>query len=598
MKVKDFFFNKRNISTGSLIAIGITSLCNFGIGLFLLTIYLLVIFLLKPNLKKIFLEKVAEYTGVVITIISATLILGIIFFWSDISTDNQNVYFEDWGIPKDLKEAGIDESYIKTEIIDNIRNIINNSPKKISEILASYNDGDSTRINMRDVNIIEAEVSKDLVLFHINEDFAVNNQFFTTKRIRRLLGKNDFSVRIQLIELDDTILSKISITDHLKNHHNTLLKLATAHHLNNKKKCALELIKMSAAYITSVFSPLASVLYERNSTGVAGDYNQGGDLWSNNIFNQAERDSMLCNYALSNHKDSPYGYLALADYYEWLGIIKYTTFQNPTQRINALEKAEKYYKAYLNNTNQHHDIITRKKEEITVCKNMIKESRTNTLNSSQASIIDQINKKYGFDTSQCQQLIIITSNAERSQEAHMYTYEYGQKGWTEVKKFNSDVFVGLKGIKPSELKQEGDSCTPSGLFPISEAFGGKENPNKNGLKYTLVNNQNNHKWITKSGDKHYNTLIEDRAGKYGPKECEVLPGNNRAYQQYVIVIDHNTNPVIDGRGSAIFIHKSTREKGTLGCVAVRGTNSDAIMKQLTEWLDPKKEPHVYIGISE
>ena len=102
------------------------------------------------------------------------------------------------------------------------------------------------------------------------------------------------------------------------------------------------------------------------------------------------------------------------------------------------------------------------------------------------------------------------------------------------------------------------------------------------LKYTLVNNQNNHKWITKSGDKHYNTLIEDRAGKYGPKECEVLPGNNRAYQQYVIVIDHNTNPVIDGRGSAIFIHKSTREKGTLGCVAVRGTNSDAIMKQLTE----------------
>ena len=149
-----------------------------------------------------------------------------------------------------------------------------------------------------------------------------------------------------------------------------------------------------------------------------------------------------------------------------------------------------------------------------------------------------------------------------------------------------------------ELKQEGDSCTPAGLFPISEAFGGEGNPNKNGLKYTLVSNQKNHKWVTKSGDKHYNTLVEDRTGKYGPKECEVLPGNNRAYQKYVIVIDHNTNPVVDGKGSAIFIHKSTREKGTLGCVSVRGTNSDAIMKQLTEWLDPKKEPHIYICVSE
>ncbi|MBP3286526.1 MAG: L,D-transpeptidase family protein [Prevotella sp.] len=597
MKINKFL-NKRNISIGSLSVIGITSLCNFGIGLFLLTIFLLVIFLLKPNLKAKFLEKVAEYTGIFITIVSATLLLGIIFFWSDISTDSQNIYFEDWGIPKDLREAGIDESYIKTEIIDNIRSIINNSPKKVSEILASYNDGDSTRINMKDVNIIEAEVSKDLVLFQINEDFTVNNQFFTTKRIRRLLGKKDFSVRIQLIELDDTILSKISITDCSRTHRNTLLKIATAPHLNNKKKCALELIKMSAAYITNVFSPLASVLYERNNTGVAGDYNQGGDLWSNNIYNQAERDSMLCNYALSDQKDSPYGYLALADYYEWLGIIKYTTFQNPTQRISALEKAEKYYKAYLDKTDQHHDIITRKKEEVISCKNMIKELRTSSLNSSQASIINQINKKYGFDTSQCQQLIIIKSNSERNQEAHMYIYEYGQKGWTEIKKLNSEVYVGLKGIKAVELKQEGDSCTPAGLFPISEAFGGEGNPNKNGLKYTLVSNQKNHKWVTKSGDKHYNTLVEDRTGKYGPKECEVLPGNNRAYQKYVIVIDHNTNPVVDGKGSAIFIHKSTREKGTLGCVSVRGTNSDAIMKQLTEWLDPKKEPHIYICVSE
>ena len=61
--------------------------------------------------------------------------------------------------------------------------------------------------------------------------------------------------------------------------------------------------------------------------------------------------------------------------------------------------------------------------------------------------------------------------------------------------------------------------------------------------------------------------------------------------KYCMVIEYNTNPVIKGKGSAIFFHiTSNQYPPTAGCVAVKEQD----MLRILAWLDPRKKK--YIGI--
>ena len=54
-----------------------------------------------------------------------------------------------------------------------------------------------------------------------------------------------------------------------------------------------------------------------------------------------------------------------------------------------------------------------------------------------------------------------------------------------------------------------------------------------------------------------------------------------------IVVRHNRNPIISGKGSAIFIHVwRNQNTGTLGCTAIE----KASLLDLLNWLDPEKKP--------
>jgi L,D-peptidoglycan transpeptidase YkuD (ErfK/YbiS/YcfS/YnhG family) len=63
--------------------------------------------------------------------------------------------------------------------------------------------------------------------------------------------------------------------------------------------------------------------------------------------------------------------------------------------------------------------------------------------------------------------------------------------------------------------------------------------------------------------------------------------------KYGIIIEYNTDPVIKGSGSAIFLHVWKGEGiHTAGCVAISEEN---ILKIL-DWLDPAATPLIITGI--
>ena len=47
---------------------------------------------------------------------------------------------------------------------------------------------------------------------------------------------------------------------------------------------------------------------------------------------------------------------------------------------------------------------------------------------------------------------------------------------------------------------------------------------------------------------------------------------------FFIVINYNTNPVIRGKGSAIFLHLTKKYKSTNGCIAVKIENFLQLLK--------------------
>lgn len=80
---------------------------------------------------------------------------------------------------------------------------------------------------------------------------------------------------------------------------------------------------------------------------------------------------------------------------------------------------------------------------------------------------------------------------------------------------------------------------------------------------------------------------ETRAASY-----EMMKRDDDLYKSGII-IEYNTDPVIKGNGSAIFLHIwKGKNMPTAGCVAVSEEN----MIKILEWLDPAASPLIITGI--
>ena len=108
--------------------------------------------------------------------------------------------------------------------------------------------------------------------------------------------------------------------------------------------------------------------------------------------------------------------------------------------------------------------------------------------------------------------------------------------------------IGKKGFAPAGEKSEGDGRTPSGLFRLGFAFGyGPSPPTR--MPYRQA--QDDTIWVDDANSPDYNQWTKKGATR--ASSFEWMRRKDGLYR-FGIVIEYNMNPVVSGKGSAIFLH--------------------------------------------
>lgn len=147
-----------------------------------------------------------------------------------------------------------------------------------------------------------------------------------------------------------------------------------------------------------------------------------------------------------------------------------------------------------------------------------------------------------------------------------------------------NAVIGKNGTGKTK---EGDGKTPVGAYPLGTAFGwGDTLPN---LKYPFKKATKNDYWVDDAKSKDYNkwiTYTGDPNKRWSSYEIMT-----HSLYKYGVVIRYNDNPIVAGKGSAIFLHmKTSTTKSTLGCIALNENDLITVIK----WLDKEKNPVILI----
>ena len=184
------------------------------------------------------------------------------------------------------------------------------------------------------------------------------------------------------------------------------------------------------------------------------------------------------------------------------------------------------------------------------------------------------------DVGDARQVVIVTSSSWTTDVATLQTFEKDAGGWRPV--FPAmPAHIGRAGF--SADKHEGDLKTPTGKYGFGTMFGQRPNP---GVKFPYRQADAQSVWVDDVNSPYYNTWQENAALS---GEHLASSGYATAYA-YAVAIAYNTNPVVKGKGSAIFLHVSTGG-GTAGCVSIAQAN----LLQVLRWLDPSKSPVIVMG---
>ena len=149
-----------------------------------------------------------------------------------------------------------------------------------------------------------------------------------------------------------------------------------------------------------------------------------------------------------------------------------------------------------------------------------------------------------------------------------------KKKFIYLKQYKLKCAIGKRGI--TSFKKEGDKCTPRGKFKIRYVLYRKDRI-KNlicGLKKKII--KKNMGWCDDTTSKNYNKLIKfPFSGR-----AEKLFLKKRIYD-ICAVLNYNMSPVVKGKGSAIFLHLTTKNyKPTLGCIAVSKKDMYLILRTI------------------
>lgn len=196
-------------------------------------------------------------------------------------------------------------------------------------------------------------------------------------------------------------------------------------------------------------------------------------------------------------------------------------------------------------------------------------------------ILDKVEWK---DQPHVRQALVVFNSAPDDHHANLLAYEKTEKGWQSVFEV-IPAGIGQNGFAPTNQKIEGDGKSPTGIFALGKLFAYLESAD---TKMPYQKTTADDKWIDDPESEYYNRYVR---GETDAKSYENLLLKSDVYK-YCMVIEYNTNPVIKGKGSAIFFHlNKTGNESTAGCVAITEENMIRVLK----WLDPKSNPHIVLG---
>lgn len=122
--------------------------------------------------------------------------------------------------------------------------------------------------------------------------------------------------------------------------------------------------------------------------------------------------------------------------------------------------------------------------------------------------------------------------------------------------------LGRGGVRPD--KTEGDGATPAGCYPMRRVLFRRDRlaPPATGLPLQPI--ARNDGWCDDPQDAAYNRPV---SLPYAARHEEMWR-DDRIYD-LVVILGHNDDPPIPGRGSAIFLHVASPGYGpTEGCIAL------------------------------
>ena len=135
--------------------------------------------------------------------------------------------------------------------------------------------------------------------------------------------------------------------------------------------------------------------------------------------------------------------------------------------------------------------------------------------------------------------------------------------------------IGKNGIKSK--KEEGDKCTPKGVFSLGKLYYRADRVKKPTTKISTKIIKKNMGWCDDVTSKFYNKEMKINKNI----KHEKLYRHDHVYD-YLIVINYNTKKIKPEKGSAIFLHLTKKYKKTLGCVAVKKKDFLIILKLITK----------------
>jgi len=147
---------------------------------------------------------------------------------------------------------------------------------------------------------------------------------------------------------------------------------------------------------------------------------------------------------------------------------------------------------------------------------------------------------------------------------------------------------GLHRIPPdAPRKAEGDGKAPAGVFELGTAFGYEEEPPA-AFRWRYRQATKRDFFVDDPDARNYNEWVNLRRGDPESRwaSFERMRRQDQLYR-LGLVVKHNTDPIVPGAGSAIFLHV-WRGPGepTAGCTALAEND----LRTLLQWLRPRRHP--------